>query len=371
MKILTVPPTSGFLVSFGSQKFFLHPNHQYLCPDFIQTQIERSYNYKLNFSAPTSFKRFTGIPRKKKKRHGILISRTGGIGDLLLISSLIRELEKFHVPLAFMTQPKYFDIFNLIPIKRYYGLLCPVASVKDLRYYITFEGVIEKDTEHNWYDLIEKVTKIKLSQKIPYIKVPPREKVNLYNAIKKEICKDSNDIFALVHYYSGSPVRRMDPAVLKGKLEKVRQQVAKELDLKLKFVFCRFDRYEKNKLTGWIWVRTDTITDLAALCYVSDLIISTDTCPVHFAGGYQKKALGIYGPFPAWARITTYPTVEYVEPVPSTVKTLVGCEKIPCFTHGHSPCPYSKNLPYSPCFDFIQWEEMAEKVINLLKGDKK
>ena len=75
----------------------------------------------------------------------------------------------------------------------------------------------------------------------------------------------------------------------------------------------------------------------------------------HIAASLDVKSFGVYGPFPGFIRLKTYPQAAWVD-----ASRYCG----PCFIHGHTPCKYAQD-GYSPCYDeLIETPEKLKGVID-------
>jgi ADP-heptose:LPS heptosyltransferase len=91
---------------------------------------------------------------------------------------------------------------------------------------------------------------------------------------------------------------------------------------------------------------------------LSEMCISTDSALIHIGASLGRKIFGLYGPFPAHIRMSTYINYDYVEPK--------NCPCAPCFRHGHLNCANSTN-GNSNCYDMIDMDECFDKIEKLLK----
>ena len=109
---------------------------------------------------------------------------------------------------------------------------------------------------------------------------------------------------------------------------------------------------------------SETIAHSIALTKLAKATLATDSAMNHIAASLGVKSYGVYGPFPGYIRMKTYPNASWVD-----ASRHCG----PCFIHGHTPCKYSTE-GYSPCYDeLIETEEKLKNVIDkfeeLLKND--
>jgi len=95
-----------------------------------------------------------------------------------------------------------------------------------------------------------------------------------------------------------------------------------------------------------------------ALTSLAQMTLCTDSAFTHIAVSLGVKAFAIFGPFPGYVRLKTYPNVDWVDAERSCA---------PCFIHGQEPCPQAGTDGYSPCYDELDQDEIVEKIEKLLK----
>ena len=324
------------------------------------------------------------IKNPKKK---IVIIRTGGIGDLISLSSITCFLyENVSKNITWITSPKYPEIFNWykVPVK---GLTFFDAVEKNIDLLklkkgnrftgvVYFEGVIENSKE-NWYELQYEVIgmekegfnpewgrpqlkipkefekkhtgNIDLSKKSILINPRSTSRIrtmpfsDIYEAII-EVIKDNPNYNIYVHEYN-----------IVSKLDKEKLKEIQEKDPRVKLIKA------KNLHEFFLDAKDATYT------------ISVDTALIHFREGIEKPGLGIYAAFPTEARTKYYKYTLSID-IP-----FEKCGQQPCFIHTKRPMEhcefarvrfYNKQMTedeyaYAPCI----FSKYNEKLIeNLIKG---
>lgn len=120
--------------------------------------------------------------------------------------------------------------------------------------------------------------------------------------------------------------------------------------------------------------KTKNINDAVSIVAISKLVVSLDTGILHIAEALGIKSVGIFGPFSAEARVTTYTECAWVEPdeVAISGKIANGLLSSPCAPCAQQTFNLCENLNESDrpiCYDHIDIEEdFTGKVIKQL-GD--
>ncbi len=361
MKIIQIQ-SRPMIYNFSGKEFFMNPYQKFLVPDFIVASIYKNHQEDPQILIPNIYEveeyknyfKMFNYYEFIKKPDNILISRTGGLGDLLLLSSLVYYFRKKFkkIKIYFSTLPKYFELLKLFDIDGYFPIICPISKIKKIvRYIISFEGKIENEKLLNWYELTSRLVHYKLTK--PYIKKIPQKYLNKYKAL---VNKNKFNIF--VHYHAGYSNRKINPFFLASILKKIKTN-------DIEFIFSKFkNEKEKNMLVNeykWRYIYTPTIIDLFALVSICNYVISVDTVIPHFCGAIDKPFLGIFGPFSPELRITTYKNADWIVPNKTKVKEI--CEEYPCKIHGS--CKINKD--YGECFKFIEEEIFIQKIKGKLK----
>ena len=73
----------------------------------------------------------------------------------------------------------------------------------------------------------------------------------------------------------------------------------------------------------------------------------------HIAASLDIPCFGIYGPFPGNIRLKTYPKAKWIDGIRDCV---------PCYIHGHTPCPKAGSDGFSPCYDTIDTKAVIDAI---------
>ena len=236
-------------------------------------------------------------------------------------------------------------------------------------YHILFEGVIErcKLAQHqNAYNLFSKWIGLDLDDKFLLPKQEPKwDVVDKVTEILDDWELPEKD-FIVMQLRASSPIRTPRPeffGLLISKLVDAGHKVVitdtprqgDQLDDFIKkFVTC-----DTSKVFNFAH-HSESLDYTIALTYLSKLSVATDSALNHIAASMDVPCFGIYGPFPGFIRLKTYPKAKWVD-------GKLPC--VPCFLHGHSPCPKAGADGASPCYDTIDQDKVVKEIEELLKND--
>lgn len=288
-----------------------------------------------------------------------IILRTGGIGDLIALSSVASYIpDKLNVPaknMKFVSQEKYRAIFQWFkyPIN-FVSYFAPVSDWSntsliarkrsiDNNRPIFFEGVIE-NSKINWFDLQYEQIGIKLDTDYGR----PMLKTKRINDKPSNIVNNKKSI--LINPRSTAIIRSMRFEDIYNAIVKIvgnadiniyvhsRNLVPADKD----FIVKTLPNDNRIKV-----INATSLDQFFLDAYDADLTISVDTAILHFREGVEKPAIGIYGPFPFECRTKYY---KYIHSF--NIKS--SCNKMPCFIHVKGPdevCDVQKKLIENKEFD--------------------
>jgi len=324
----------------------------------IASQVKNIYNkivkYEKNIDDVIDKLDFT----KENKMVFPIILRTGGIGDLIALSSIsmniVQFLNKKSKNLKFISQEKYRSVFKwyrepvtfisyFSPIVRYKSNNSLEKKRVNSRYKtIYYEGVIE-NSKDNWYELQYKTIGI---DEFDFEWGRPQLKTARINNNKSNIDSDKPSI--LINPRSTAIIRSMRfQDIYESVIECINNKDVNiyihELNLRIEDI-----NYINN-------LKDDRIKIIAAKnldeffldAYDATLCISVDTALFHFREGIEKPAIGLYGPFPYECRTKYY---KYTKSL--NIKS--DCPTSPCFIHvkkADDICDFQKSLHESEDYD--------------------
>jgi len=298
----------------------------------------------------------------------LLVTRTGGIGDLLFIQpNLIYLKEKYpSCKIKFACGPQYHAMVEAWDcVDELLNLPFTIKHLISSDYHAFFEGVIERceQARHiNAYNLFSKW----LGLDLPDEKLIPKQKPKEEMVEKCKIFLNDNNVdtpFIIIQLRASSSIRTPRPEVWKELIEVLVDKGHKiiitdgpNVKHQIDNFISELDEKCKNKVLNFAHV-SETLDYSIALTSLAKLAIATDSSLMHIAASLGTPAFGIYFPFPGEIRLTTYKNVDWIGP------TNVHCA--PCFLHGSQPCKNSKD-GHSLCYDTLDINKSIEKIEGLL-----
>ena len=278
----------------------------------------------------------------------LLISRTGGFGDILFITPVIRELRRRFAScrIEFACPQSYQMIFSGNPdVQRMHGLPFPLEAYERADYHLEFRGTIEASSDPDLHA-------VDLFAQHAGIELPPTAKVPIYEASPARVSAarirliqfgvPGNLPWIAVQAKASSPIRSYPESLTTKLLKKLVKRGYVALVFGTKGNFPKGARMRGVvDLTGRM-----TMSDSVAAMACCEALIGPDSSLVHFAAAIGLPTVALYGPFPGSVRTRYYTRC-------ITLEAKAPCA--PCFIHGHKPCPkaLAKNQEWSPCFESL------------------
>jgi ADP-heptose:LPS heptosyltransferase len=296
----------------------------------------------------------------------ILVFRTGGIGDLLFIQPNLRYLKETYptCEIQFACGPQYQPMVeNWDCVDEVCDLPFTLTRLQRADYHMLFEGVIERCKEAhatNAYNLFSRWLGLDLPDELLLPRQEPKE--HLVEEVKGILneWKLEPGSYIVMQLRASSPIRtprhefwvkiidelnkRGYPVLLTDnprQAENVDSFIKMVKDDSMVFNFCQHSK---------------SIDYTIALTALAKATFATDSALGHIAASMDVPCFGIYGPFPGFIRLKTYPKASWVD---------AERHCAPCFLHGHRPCPHATSDGYSPCYDeLIGTDEKLMTVID-------
>lgn len=300
----------------------------------------------------------------------LLVSRTGGIGDLCFVQPNLTYLKKKYptCTIRFACGPQYQSMIETWDcIDQVLDLPFHTSHLFESDYQAIFEGVIERCSEAettNAYNLFSRWLGLDLPDELLFPEQKPKKD-------KVEECieimegwglKEKPLIFQL---RASSPIRcprfevwidiinkLTDRGHLVAITDSPRQSDGVDGFIKLLkwqnrvFNFCKYSK---------------SLDYTIAITSLSKGVVATDSALLHIAASLGIPAFGVYGPFPGKIRLSTYPKADWID---------AKKECAPCFQHGMKPCKNAKSgEPFSPCYDNIDTNEVVERIEKMIIGE--
>ena len=319
--------------------------------------------------APTkfinSYKPYTGQSLDEKT---ILVFRTGGIGDLLFIQpNLIYLKSKYDCKIKFACGPQYQSMVETWDcVDEVLDLPFEAKHLYQSDYHVLFEGVIERCKEAetvNAYNLFSRWLGLNLPDQLLVPKQDPKEE--MIDECMKQLEKWNlqDDSFILMQIRASSPIRTPRPSFWLNVINELTERghnivltdnprQAENIDNFIKavkhpekvFNFCQYSL---------------SLDYSIAITKFAKMTLATDSAFAHIAASLNVPCFGVYGPFPGYIRLKTYPRSAWVD---------APKECAPCYIHSNQPCPKAGQDGFSPCYDNINIPDMINKIEEFLNG---
>ncbi len=300
----------------------------------------------------------------------ILVFRTGGIGDLLFIQPNLNYLkEKYPTcTINFACGPQYQPMVETWDcIDNLLDLPFPFSKLQQSDYHVLFEGVIERCSQAhttNAYNLFSNWMGLDLPDDLLLPHQEPKMKIveacaqvlGNWGVLPKK--------FLVMQLRASSPIRTPSHGFWISMMDKL-------TDMGYKIVLTDNPRQNdsiesfvskvKNKDMVFNFCQHSNTLDYSiALVSLAQCVVATDSALNHIAASMGVKCFGIYGPFPGFIRLKTYPLADWVD-------AQMHC--VPCFIHGHTPCPQATSDGYSACYGKLDMDELVEKIRRHIEND--
>jgi len=330
--------------------------HKFVMAEDIEAQFRSLYGEKMGMSYP-----FESMERPYKggdlSNKRLMTFRTGGIGDMMFLSPVLRYLKKKY-PSCFLRvasgckQP----LENLPEIDELYDMPFDAKLLEDADYTLFFQGIIESSNEASkkthaadmFYSYF-KIDSIHLpaEDKKPQLFFRKEETEWRDKALKGLGITDEDYVIG-IQMETSAPLRNFP----KEKLKTIIDILAKEKKTKIVVIGSKqqetIANFYKGKSENVIKATSFDVRQAIILATRYDIIISPDTFMVQVAGALDKPLIGLYGPFPSEVRMKYFKNAIGIEPS-------VVCS--PCFKHDFRAC--IKGHP-SPCFTQVKPEDVLQ-----------
>jgi len=372
--IIATATTDVHFVQNWSNKQYLKKNAKYVMGlgVFQQLQYDANSNKKLLKPATMKFSKFYNPYRGQDLTDStLLIFRTGGIGDLLFIKPNLDYLKAKYptCKIKFACGPQYQPMVETWTcVDELLDLPFALKHLINCDYHSLFEGVIERCKESyvkNSYNLFSEWMGLNL----------PDEKLVPTQEAKPELVETCQEVldgwgvkkgdFILAQLRASSPIRTpshefwltlFNKLIDKGYniilTDNPRQ--TKSIDDFIKLVD------NPSKIFNFC-EHSKSLDYSIALTSLAQMTLCTDSAFSHIAASLDIPAFGIFGPFPGFVRLKTYPKADWIDAERSCA---------PCFLHGQEPCPQAGADRYSPCYNEIDKDKVVEGIEKLLKEKK-
>ncbi len=256
----------------------------------------------------------------KKKVGGTCVIRMGGLGDLILLSSGLRELKsrmkkslltfailKEHVP--FIKSLGFLD--HVLDVNRIddYGF----DNVIDLRFAVEppqlgsfCKGTWDSYMMDDRSDAFDKLLGVYPCPKRFLLPEDDKTETRMYKIVGSD--------FILICASMVAAARSIIPSYIKPLCHKIISRIGKKVVL-----IGQSQPWNKSlsEISGdgiTNLIDKTSIPEMVSLCRLADVVVSPDTGTLHIAGALGTKTLGLFGNINPRTRVSYYPSVKTLYP---------------------------------------------------------
>ncbi len=339
----------------------LEANHSYVMAEDIEGQYRNLFPQNIGMSYPieTIYRPYKGEDLTNKK---LMCWRTGGIGDILFLSPVLRYLKKKY-PTSFIRVASGCkqSLENVPEIDGLYDMPFDAQLLEEVDYHLMFQGIIESSSEQS--KKTHAVDMFFSYFSIDSIHLPPEDKKPQLFYVKEEmdwlekelaiIGIKSEEYVIGIQMETSAPLRNFP----KEKMKVIIDILARENKVKIVLIGMPQHNVIGSYFKGGnnnVYLATNySVRQVMILATRFDMVISPDTFMVQVAGALDKPLVGLYGPFPSEVRMRYFKNAIGLDPS-------VVCS--PCYKHDFRTCV--KGHP-SPCFTQVRPEDVLQAIDHL------
>ncbi len=296
----------------------------------------------------------------------ILVFRTGGIGDLLFIQPNLNYLKsKYDCYIKFACGPQYQSMVETWDcVDEVLDLPFEARHLHTADYHMVFEGVIERCKQaerENAYNLFSKWLGLNLPDTLLIPTQDPKEELLDECMEILEGWNLQNESFILMQLRASSPIRTPNPKfwlkIINELTDKGENILLTDNPRQTEEV-AKFIKETKNPDKVFNFCEHSTSLDYSiAVTKFAKLTLTTDSAFGHIAASMKIPCFGIYGPFPGYIRLKTYPRAGWID---------AQRDCAPCYIHSQESCPKAGADGFSPCYDNIKIPELMDRLEEFL-----
>ena len=331
--------------------------------------LKNQQNKKLLKPSPIKFKNvYNPYEGQDLTDKTLLVFRTGGIGDLLFIQPNLSYLKSKYpsCKIIFACGPQYQPMVeNWECVDEVTDLPFTLSKLREADYHALFEGVIERCREAETVNAFVLFTRW-MGLNLPIEMLRPRQfpKEDKLDECMKLLdeWKLTNQKFIVTQLRASSPIRTPRPSIWLKLIDELTDRgfniLITDNPRQTEFVdlFIK-DAKNKDKVFNFC-SHSKSIDYTIAITSLASLVITTDSALGHIAESVGTRGYGLYGPFPAEIRLSTYPGFKWVNAVRDCA---------PCFIHSPKPCPKAGSDGFSPCYDNLNITQIIEDIEGMLQ----
>lgn len=328
----------------------------FIMAEDIEGQYRNLYPKNVGMSYPieTIYKKYQGEELSNKK---LMCWRTGGIGDILFLSPVLRYLKKKY-PTSFIRVASGCkqSLENVPEIDGLYDMPFDAQLLEEVDYHLMFQGIIESSSEQskkthavdmffNYFGIDS--THLPAEDKKPRLFYTEEEMKWLEKTLT-EIGIKKEDYVIGIQMETSAPLRNFPKEKMKAAID----IIAHEENVKIFVIGTELHNvignYYKGNNNNVYLATTYNVRQIMVFASRFNLVISPDTFMIQVAGALDKPLVGLYGPFPSEVRMKYFKNAIGLDPS-------VVCN--PCFKHDFRTCV--KGHP-SPCFSQIKPNDILQ-----------
>lgn len=257
--------------------------------------------------------------KRKKKMPGILVIRMGGLGDLVMLSSGLREMAHRREMVTIATLPQFVPFMSSMRVGK-------VITIQDIGRY-TFEKVIDlrfavepkelgQMCKGTWADYTTKDRSDLFEELLGIYPARKRFEVPVLDNAAKKISRllVEREKYVAINACMVASARSIPPKYI--------QPLCRNLTELGVGVVLFGSSYEWNRKLKDIrlpnvvnLIDQTSIEEMVALISLSDVVVTPDTGSLHIAAALKKKTVALFGNINPRTRCSYYPTVQSLYPV--------------------------------------------------------
>ena len=356
--------TTGFIQNWFKRQELIK-KRKYVMGLGVYQQLHKSEKNGQKILKPAGMKFINSYkPYKGQDVDGktILVFRTGGIGDLLFIQPNLNYLKsKYDCHIKFACGPQYQSMVETWDcVDEMLDLPFEAKHLHQSDYHMLFEGVIERCKRSevvNSYNLFSEWLGLNLPDNLLIPKQEPKDE--LIDECMKilESWNLQNETFILMQLRASSPIRTPRPEFwlnVINELTDIGHNIVLTDNPRQKEIVDEFIKLTKNPNKVFNFCKHSKSLDYSiAVTKFAKMTLTTDSAFCHIAASMDVPCFGIFGPFPGFIRLKTYPRSAWVD---------AKKECAPCYIHSQNPCPKAGKDGVSPCYDNINIPKLIERI---------
>jgi ADP-heptose:LPS heptosyltransferase len=262
----------------------------------------------------------------------VLVTRSGGFGDILFLTPLLRTLVAAGKEVTVCCHKQYRDALSGVPKVKWANYPMGLMQVLSYDREAWLEGVIEfaEEPERPAVDLLAEAAGVELTEgkELSYAVMNS----DLQWALEMFPRREKYPLRVGLQLAASSPARTYPQTV--AVVEELLAQEGVEVALFGKPGTVRLEHQNERILN--VADKSRTFGQSGGVLSLCDVVVAPDSALAHMAGALKLPTVALYGPFPWQARTSYAPTIR-------ALSGHLRCA--PCYWHGRG----SAYPPHGPC----------------------